>query len=160
MLFVGRCPKANVWRDPKSPISRNEGKTFSGFQVKETEVALFDLFAVRFRTKAKNEIDQRQYPVKIYSSPVKKNRVTLSLKCASFSFIFGLFKNEIIFTTNTCAKLGCRHSTVDSSVAFHSAAPGLSPKHTIYALIIYSQICAMFVMWNDGNKQKEAGMAI
>ena len=86
------------------------------------------------------------FGLKIYSSPVKKNRVTLSLKCASFSFIFGLFKNEIIFTTNTCAKLGCRHSTVDSSVAFHSAAPGLSPKHTIYALIIYSQICAMFVM--------------
>ena len=32
---------------------------------------------------------------------------------------------------------------------FHPAAPGLTPKHTIYAFIINSQICSIFViaMW-------------
>ena len=30
-----------------------------------------------------------------------------------------------------------------------SAAPGSSPKHTIYALIFYSQICAIFVLWKE-----------
>ena len=28
---------------------------------------------------------------------------------------------------------------------YHPAAPGSSPKHAIYAFIIYSQICAIFV---------------
>ena len=41
--------------------------------------------------------------------------------------------------------------------AYHPAAPGSSPKHAIYAFIIYSQICAIFVMWKEQNKQKEAG---
>ena len=41
--------------------------------------------------------------------------------------------------------------------AFDPAAPGSSPKHTFYAFIIYSQICAIFVMWKEQNKQKEAG---
>ena len=30
--------------------------------------------------------------------------------------------------------------------AYHPAAPGLSPKHAIYAFINYSQSCAIFVM--------------
>ena len=30
--------------------------------------------------------------------------------------------------------------------AFHPAAPGSTPKHTIYDFIIYSQICALFVL--------------
>ena len=29
--------------------------------------------------------------------------------------------------------------------AYHPPTPGLSPKHPIYAFIIYSQICAIFV---------------
>ena len=43
--------------------------------------------------------------------------------------------------------------------AFHPAAPGSTPKHTIYAFIIYSQICAIivFALWEKNeNKQKEA----
>ena len=30
--------------------------------------------------------------------------------------------------------------------AFHPAAPGLTPKHAIYAFIIYSQMCAISVL--------------
>ena len=40
-------------------------------------------------------------------------------------------------------------SSVDSSAPTISAAPGSSPKHAIYAFIIYSQICAIFVMWKE-----------
>ena len=40
-------------------------------------------------------------------------------------------------------ELGCCNSSVDSSAP---TILGLSPKHTIYAFIIYS-ICAIFVMW-------------
>ena len=61
---------------------------------------------------------------------------------------------------------GCRHSSVDLSaptilpprvqvpnppsmllsfIAYHPAALGLSPKHSIYAFIIYG-ICAIFVV--------------
>ena len=32
--------------------------------------------------------------------------------------------------------------------AYHPAAVGSSPKHTIYAFIIYSN-CAIFVMWRE-----------
>ena len=42
--------------------------------------------------------------------------------------------------------------------AFQSAAPGLTPKHTTYAFITYSQICGIFVlaMWEKNkNKQKD-----
>ena len=35
--------------------------------------------------------------------------------------------------------------------AYNPAAPGSSPKHTIYAFIIYS-ICAIFVMWKERKK--------
>ena len=43
--------------------------------------------------------------------------------------------------------------------AFHPAAPGLSPKHTIYAFIIYSENCPIFVIVKRTiiNK-KEAGL--
>ena len=42
--------------------------------------------------------------------------------------------------------------------AFNPAAPGSSPKHTNYASIIYSQICAIFVSCEKNeNKQKETG---
>ena len=41
--------------------------------------------------------------------------------------------------------------------AYHPAALGSSPKHTIYAFIIYGQICAMFVSSKEQNKQNEAG---
>ena len=30
-------------------------------------------------------------------------------------------------------------------ITFHLANPGSSPNHTIYAFVIYSQICALFV---------------
>ena len=43
----------------------------------------------------------------------------------------------------TLIKQRCRHSSVYSSVLFISCCPSLSPMHTIYALIIYSQICAI-----------------
>ena len=36
---------------------------------------------------------------------------------------------------------------------YHHAVPGSNPKLTIDALIIYRQICAIFVMWKE---QKEA----
>ena len=34
---------------------------------------------------------------------------------------------------------------------FHPAVPGSSPKHTIYAFIVWSQICAslVFALWNE-----------
>ena len=41
--------------------------------------------------------------------------------------------------------------------AFHSAAPGSTPKHAIYTFFNYSQICARFIhaMWEKNeNKQK------
>ena len=43
--------------------------------------------------------------------------------------------------------------------AFHPAAPGSSPKHTIYAFTICSQSYAIFSTHCDKNenKQKEAG---
>ena len=47
-----------------------------------------------------------------------------------------------------------------SSVRFHSS--GSTPKHTIWAFFIYSQICAIFVfeMWEKNeNKQKETGFS-
>ena len=47
---------------------------------------------------------------------------------------------------------------MDSSVTFHLANPGLTPKHAIYAFIIYSQIYAIFVQAmreKNENKQKE-----
>ena len=53
----------------------------------------------------------------------------------------------------TCGKAG-------GGIALSSArvAPGSSPKHTIYAIIIiYSQIGAIFAMWKERNKQIEAG---
>ena len=31
----------------------------------------------------------------------------------------------------------------------YPATPGSSPKHDIYAFIIYSQICAIFVLWKE-----------
>ena len=42
--------------------------------------------------------------------------------------------------------------------AFHPPAPGSTPKHAIYAFIIYSQISAIFVLHceKNENKQKEA----
>ena len=43
---------------------------------------------------------------------------------------------------------GCRHSHSGFVCAFHPAAPGLSPKHTIYAFIIYS-IFAIFFVWEE-----------
>ena len=32
-------------------------------------------------------------------------------------------------------------------LAYHPDAQGSNPKHTLYALILYSQICALFVIW-------------
>ena len=46
---------------------------------------------------------------------------------------------------------GCRHSSVDSSVPYHPADPGLSPKYTIYAFIIYCHIC--HVKWMKINEK-------
>ena len=37
----------------------------------------------------------------------------------------------------------------------YSYAPGSSPKHTMYAFIINSQLCAIFIMLKE---QKEAGL--
>ena len=33
--------------------------------------------------------------------------------------------------------------------AYNPAVPGLSPKHTINAYIIYSQICDIFFVWKE-----------
>ena len=38
-----------------------------------------------------------------------------------------------------------------------SCHPGFDPKHTNYTFIINSHICAIFVVWIERNKQKEAG---
>ena len=48
---------------------------------------------------------------------------------------------------------------MDLSVPCILAAPGLTPKHAIYAFIIYSPICALFVLHceKNENKQKESG---
>ena len=39
-----------------------------------------------------------------------------------------------------------------------SCHPGSSPKHTIYAFIIYRQICAVFVSWKQRKTKKRPGM--
>ena len=52
---------------------------------------------------------------------------------------------------------GCHHISVDSvSVsAYHPAAPGLSPKHTIYAFIVDGQISTIFVLWKERKINKK-----
>ena len=42
---------------------------------------------------------------------------------------------------------GCRHSGF--VCAYHPAGPGSSPKHTINYIVIYNQICTIFVMWKE-----------
>ena len=41
-----------------------------------------------------------------------------------------------------------------------SAVPGLSPKHTIYTFIIYSETCAIFVfaLWKEQKQTKRGGV--
>ena len=60
-----------------------------------------------------------------------------------------LFWNEEIF-------LGCFQSSVDLSGPTILPPPGLSPKHTIYTFVIYSQFCAIFVVCKEWKQTKKA----
>ena len=63
---------------------------------------------------------------------------------SKMQFFFGALK--IGWTTKYLIFFGVPPQLSGFVCAFHSAAPGSSPKHVIYAFIIYSQICALFVM--------------
>ena len=54
--------------------------------------------------------------------------------------------------------IGCRHISVDSSALTNPAAPGSSPKHTIYDFIIYS-ICAICHVKRTKINTKRPGLA-
>ena len=54
----------------------------------------------------------------------------------------------------------CRQGVPPFLYTYHPAGPGLSPKHTIYAFIIYSQhLCYIFLVKRTKINKKRPGLA-